>query len=859
MKFIETHSKGIFVAIATLFSFAAAVVTYRHGLVTSYNDSMSHLNIARLVVDNIEPNIAQLGSVWLPLNHVLSLLLIWNDWAWQSGFAGAFISMGAFIISAWAIYVTLELVTSDKKAAFVGGLVFVLNVNMLYLQATPLTEPLYVCLFILSVLYFTKWVRSDNSKYLFILGLLGLLQVLTRYDGWFVVGIEAGLIAYYTFILHKWDWHQIIGKLIFFLYPVVFGALIWLFWNYFIYGDMLYFMLGPYSAHAQQELIGQTTPLITKYNVAISSLAYWYDVVANIGLYVMALSFVGFLSFFLSRDKTVGFQQKLIITVLLLAPIIFNILALYLGFSILNVPDLKWMPTGTVSEQWFNVRYGVLALPLIAFFVGILASSKKIFLSILIVAILLVQQVVLFQGGIITVIDGTMGTSAFVNEDIAAKLRVEVAADEFVLMSTSSFNAVAFRSGLQLRQIIHEGVSKQWPLALNNPENFAKWVVMANGSSGEPVYRSLVEKQQNRFLMFYKPVFMGEHSILYKLKEESELFVRREGSQLLLGKKPYVISGVNSYDLAYKSEEDIIKNLEQLSSIGVNTIRFWMFGDGIEDGFQPKAGTLNEERLQRTDFLFSQAKNYQIRLIPVLVNNWEDFGGKLQYLDWTGNPRVEDIFYKNQRVVDLFKNYINSVISRKNSITGVHYRDESSILGWEIMNEPRSFRNEEVLSAWSREISQFIKDSDSSHLVLMGTERVSESGPLNTDGICREENIDVCSVHLYLVHDDELIFKNTEEMYQLLDKQLESAHSLNKPLLLGEFGISKQLTPFDQNPLTMLSIIAQKAHEFTYAGALVWNWSLESDNSFGFSPNGADNEEYNGADLKNILVKLRGL
>src|ERR1035437_7447281 len=92
------------VVLLAILSFSVWYVSYIHGLVTTYNDAMSHLDIARSVIDSKQVGLAQLGSVWLPLNHILSLLLVWNTWARHSGFAGSFISILAFIFSTIAIY-----------------------------------------------------------------------------------------------------------------------------------------------------------------------------------------------------------------------------------------------------------------------------------------------------------------------------------------------------------------------------------------------------------------------------------------------------------------------------------------------------------------------------------------------------------------------------------------------------------------------------------------------------------------------------------------------------------------------------------------------------------------------------------
>src|ERR1700722_818321 len=101
------------ISLLVIISAATWYASYVHGLVTSYNDAMSHLNIARSVLDGRQPGLAQLGSVWLPLDHILFLLLIWNTWAWHSGFAGSFFSMLAYIFSVIGIYMIVKEMTDS--------------------------------------------------------------------------------------------------------------------------------------------------------------------------------------------------------------------------------------------------------------------------------------------------------------------------------------------------------------------------------------------------------------------------------------------------------------------------------------------------------------------------------------------------------------------------------------------------------------------------------------------------------------------------------------------------------------------------------------------------------------------------
>src|SRR5579859_7015700 len=107
-------------------------ISYRTGVSTAYNDAMSHLNLARMVFDNLHPGFTQIGGVWLPLNHLLYIPFIWNDWAWHSGFAGSIISMFSYICTVLLIFKTVQFVLKEKFPALVAAMMFALNVNILY-------------------------------------------------------------------------------------------------------------------------------------------------------------------------------------------------------------------------------------------------------------------------------------------------------------------------------------------------------------------------------------------------------------------------------------------------------------------------------------------------------------------------------------------------------------------------------------------------------------------------------------------------------------------------------------------------------------------------------------------------------
>ncbi|XP_039053161.1 mannan endo-1,4-beta-mannosidase 1-like [Hibiscus syriacus] len=96
---------------------------------------------------------------------------------------------------------------------------------------------------------------------------------------------------------------------------------------------------------------------------------------------------------------------------------------------------------------------------------------------------------------------------------------------------------------------------------------------------------------------------------------------------------------------------------------------------------------------QGLDFVVSEAKRYGIKLVLSFANNYDQFGGKKQYVNWARNQGQSigpaDDFFTNSVVKEYYKNHINTVLIRRNTLTGVAYKDEPTIMAWELMNEPR--------------------------------------------------------------------------------------------------------------------------------------------------------------------------
>jgi hypothetical protein len=149
------------VAVAALGSIAAWW-HFVHGYTLYYGDALSHLGHARRVIDSRTPGAEQLGTVWLPLPHLLMLPFARVDSLWWSGLAGVFPSVAAFAAAGAFLYAAVRRIFSTRAAALTAVLVFALNPNVLYMQSIPMTEPvLQAAMF--ALLYFCVWYRQTGS------------------------------------------------------------------------------------------------------------------------------------------------------------------------------------------------------------------------------------------------------------------------------------------------------------------------------------------------------------------------------------------------------------------------------------------------------------------------------------------------------------------------------------------------------------------------------------------------------------------------------------------------------------------------------------------------------------------------
>ncbi|KAL0423204.1 UNVERIFIED_CONTAM: putative mannan endo-1,4-beta-mannosidase 9 [Sesamum radiatum] len=296
-------------------------------------------------------------------------------------------------------------------------------------------------------------------------------------------------------------------------------------------------------------------------------------------------------------------------------------------------------------------------------------------------------------------------------------------------------------------------------------------------------------------------------------------FVGTRGSQFLVNGRPFYFNGFNSYWLMYMASDPstrvkVSDTFAQAAKCGMNVARTWAFSDGGYRALQTAPGLYNEDMFKGLDFVVSEAKKHGIYLILSLVNNWEGFGGKKQYVQWAreGGQYLnnEDDFFTNPIVKDYYKNHIKAVLNRVNTITGVAYKDDPTIFAWELMNEPRcqSDLSGRPIQDWVAEMSAYLKSMDKNHLLEIGMEGFyGESMPekkqnnpgyeVGTDFIAnnRIPQVDFATIHLY---PDQWVPGSSDGAQEEFVEKWIQAHIndsqsiLRKPLVVSEFGKSSR-------------------------------------------------------------------
>lgn len=473
---------------------------YIHDLVLIYSDAVTHLNIARRILDSRTPGIAQFGTVWLPVPHLLMQPFIYSDFLWQSGLAGSFVGYACFTVTAASLFQLVRLITDSKISPWVGLAVFLLNPNALYIHTTALTEPILLASMSCSAYYLYKWSDRFTYQHIIMAGLLAMVAVGSRYDGWAFALASAALILCASYCATQ-DPQRAEGSTLAYLVLPAYAMMMWFFYNWLIFGDPLEFSRGEYSAAFQQEMLAKAGQLLTKDNWLLSTITYSWAVLDNLGGVTTSLAVAGLLS----HLAAIRFRPQAIVLYALLSAYPFNILSLWMGQTAIGT--LHSAPPGL-----FNIRYGIMMLPGAVVFLSYLADriirqlqSKPASLTIPI--LLFVQTLCWLPGwptSVITIADGLGGASARAGRLQAADFLRQRYEGGGILIDDTNPQFI-FEAGIHMNEYIGTFTYDLWPRALHNPAEHVEWVVLNPGSEGDRVTNGInMSELKARFRVEFK-------------------------------------------------------------------------------------------------------------------------------------------------------------------------------------------------------------------------------------------------------------------------------------------------------------------------------------------------------------------
>ncbi len=497
----------------------------RQGDVLLYGDAVAHINIARRVFDSKTPGLLQLGTVWLPLPHLLIIPFILSKQMWQTGSGGSIPSMAGYVLGVLGIFRLVraslshevKLQGATRVGAWVAAVIYGANPNLIYMQATAMGEALYLAFFIWAVVFFADFAEEANTekagRSLTKCGLCLVAACLTRYDAWFLAAVLLAGAAVVISRARKASERARedeersskpprVALLKFALLAAAAPAL-WLAYNALVYRNPLEFANGPYSAKAIEQKTATVNP--AKGNLVAAGSYFLKAAELNVG----EANWQGrlWLALALLGSLVAGYSGRGRIALLLWAPLPFYALSIAYGSVPIFVPT--WWPFSN-----YNVRYGLQLLPAFAVFMplgisSLVQSAAKIprlavsskrwkdaatFLAVLALAV--TSYSMIWRADPICYREAAINMRGRVSLDrqLAGWVK-SLPPDSTLLMYLGEHSGALEQAGIPLRQVINEGNHRVWkrPLdpeglwerALADPAGYAEFVV---GFDGDPVW-----------------------------------------------------------------------------------------------------------------------------------------------------------------------------------------------------------------------------------------------------------------------------------------------------------------------------------------------------------------------------------
>jgi hypothetical protein len=498
-------------ALAAVCGALVAIHYHRLGLTLSHYDARAHLVVARRIADSLTPGWQQIGAVWLPLPHLLNAIPVQVDAFYRTGASAVALSIVAFALATGGLAWIVLAITDSAWAAAAGAATFALNPSVLYLQATPMTEPLLLGLSVLSVSLLMESCASSNDQETR-QGVAPTGRRVARTGGWksCMTGTRAAGIAFALACLTRYE-----------AWPVTVSALAVAAWACRRRGDSWNDSvrrigavgLYPFAAILafglfSRVVIGQWFVASGFFVPENTALGHPLEALAQIGWGVRELSGYGVLAV-----ATVGLGA-----VLLGALLDRRRAHIAIALALLATAALPW--AAFVRGHPYRIRYMVPLIAAEALGVGAAAGLLRGARPAVATALVLLAA---FEQGPLNPRAPMVVEAQWDRPNVAERekvtdcLRARYTGDTIMasMGSLGHYMQDLSQAGLRVRDFLHEGNGDIWLAALEGPRPFAGWILIEEKAEGGDRLAHAV-RENSRFLDGFTRVCEGAGLALYE-------------------------------------------------------------------------------------------------------------------------------------------------------------------------------------------------------------------------------------------------------------------------------------------------------------------------------------------------------
>ena len=374
-----------------------------------------------------------------------------------------------------------------------------------------------------------------------------------------------------------------------------------------------------------------------------------------------------------------------------------------------------------------------------------------------------------------------------------------------------------------------------------------------------------------------KPIFLLLMPLLISIvpmSGTSQAFVQVRDQQFFRNGQPYYFLGTNFwYGMNLASAEEggdrsrLLAELDHLQSLGITNLRIMAGSEGPDDApwrmspsLQPTPGQYNEALWEGLDFLLNEMGKRDMTAVLCLNNFWPWSGGFTQYHQWTKSGEIPypppaeggswfrymtfaSRFYRNRDAIVLYEAHVRQVINRKNCYNGLTYKDDPTIMSWQLANEPRGMLRFRSYRRWVKRTATLVRSLAPRQLITIGSEGNTASP---TGNHFRKDHsfaaIDYLTIHIWIQNWQwyqpaaaaTSYPKALQKAQRYLLRHLSLAEEIGKPLVLEEFGIARDGNDHSPHATTqwrdrffedIFALVHQQASKGTaMAGCNFWAW-----------------------------------